>query len=319
MNFRALNLSLAGLLVLVAGCASNSPAPLVNRAPVTQVEKPAVVEVKPGYYMVKKGDTLYGIALDHGQDHKEIAAWNQLDNPNLILVGQILRVAPPGAEPQAADNSVAVTSAVAPPTQIESKPVDPHTPAALVATPAADMLKHEPKGGVQPYSDEAWAKIQNPAPIVAAALPAPAIAPTPATVKPLEQAAKLPVVAAATDIDWAWPSKNKVTETFSDGSNKGLDFDGSTGEPVMAAAAGKVTLVTNSLRGYGNLIVVKHNTTFLSVYAHNSKMLVSEGQTVTKGQKIAEIGESDADHPKLHFEIRREGKPVDPGKYLPSR
>jgi lipoprotein NlpD len=319
MNFRALNLSLAGLLVLlIAGCASNSPAPLVNRAPVTQVEKPAVVEVKPGYYMVKKGDTLYGIALDHGQDHKEIAAWNQLDNPNLIKIGQILRVAPPGETPPAADNGVAVTSAVVPPTQIESRPVEQHpvtaATAAVAPIAAADGLKREPKGGVQPYSDEAWAKIQNPAP-VAAAVPVAVPAAPEKPADPVKPAA----VASATDIDWAWPSRNKVTENFSDGSNKGLDFDGNAGEPVMAAAAGKVTLVTNSLRGYGNLIVVKHNTTFLSVYAHNSKMLVSEGQSVTKGQKIAEIGNTDADHPKLHFEIRREGKPVDPGKYLPSR
>ena len=114
-------------------------------------------------------------------------------------------------------------------------------------------------------------------------------------------------------------SANKPTTLFSEGSNKGIKFDGAVGDPVLAAASGKVTLVTNSLRGYGNLIVVKHNTMWLSVYAHNSKMLVTEGQAVTKGQKIAEIGSSDSDRPNLHFEIRREGKPVDPAKYLPQR
>ena len=306
MNHRAIFL-LTGWMVLLAGCASSGPAPVIDRAPpqvieqATPVEHAAPIEVKPGYYLVKKGDTLHGIALEHGQDYKDIAAWNNLDNPNLIRIDQVLRVIPPEGEA-----AVAETRTVAPPVQIESRPVE--------GKPVvADTLKREPRGGTQPYTDEAWAQMQKPAQVAAAAVPA-ATATPPG--KPAELAAK-PVVAA--DIDWAWPSGNKVTTPFSEASNKGLDFNGTLGDPVLAAASGKVTLVTNSLRGYGNLIVIKHNATYLSVYAHNSKMLVAEGQTISKGQKVAEIGSSDSDHPNLHFEIRREGKPIDPAKYLPQR
>ncbi len=125
-------------------------------------------------------------------------------------------------------------------------------------------------------------------------------------------------------MDWTWPTGGKVLTQFVDGgagkeSNKGIDIAGRAGEPVQAAAAGKVVYAGSGLRGYGNLVIVRHNATYLSAYAHNSKILVKEGQTVTRGQKIAEIGSSDADQPKLHFEIRFQGKPVDPLKYLPER
>ncbi len=310
MSFHVLNLLLTGLLVLLAGCAGTSPAPVRERASPSLIERSAASVVPPGHYLVKKGDTLYGIALDNGQDHKDIAAWNQLDNPNLIKVGQVLRVVPPEGE----TSEVATTSPVAPPDQIESRtPGQQPVPQAVVA---ADGVKREPIGRVLPYSDAAWAQTKHPMQIVAAPAAAqPAASPA---VPPIEP--KPAVVAVAEgDPNWAWPSTNKVSETFSEGSNKGLNFSGKIGEPVLAAAAGKVTLVTNSLRGYGNLIVIKHNTQYLSVYAHNSKMLVSEGQSIARGQKIAEIGSSDTDQPKLHFEIRREGKPVDPSKYLPPR
>ncbi len=295
------NLSLDGLalslIFLMTGCASTTPAPLVDRSPAQDVEKSAVVEVKPGYYMVRKGDTLRSIALDHGQDYRDISTWNNLENPNLIKVGQLLRVIPPEGE------AVAETRAIAPPTQIETRPTDGR-PSTTV-----DILKREPKGGTQLYSNESWAQTQKSTAATAAPIQA----------KPTEQGQPAAKATVASDIDWAWPSSSKVTTPFSDGGSKGLDFDGKLGDPVLAAAAGKVTLVTNSLRGYGNLIVVKHNASYLSVYAHNSKMLVAEGQTVTRGQKIAELGSTDTDRPNLHFEIRREGKPVDPAKFLPQR
>jgi lipoprotein NlpD len=320
---------------VLAGCANNSPAPVSNRSP-TGLEKPAAVEVKPGYYMVKKGDTLYSLALDHGQDHKDIVAWNNIDNPNLIRIGQILRVAPPegAAASSTANSAIVETRPVAPPIEIESRPVDGKPVVAVAAAGATNTLKREPKGGIQPYSDDAWAQIQKPASAPAAATvtqstttlpPAAAVPATTASTVPSPSKSAEPTVkpstaaVAATDINWAWPTNNKVTTPFSEGSNKGLDFNGASGDPVLAAASGKVTLVTNSLRGYGNLIVVKHNATYLSVYAHNSKMLVTEGQAVSKGQKIAEIGSTDSDRPNLHFEIRREGKPIDPAKYLPQR
>lgn len=122
------------------------------------------------------------------------------------------------------------------------------------------------------------------------------------------------------DIAWIWPTKStSVLAGFDDVKNKGLDIAGNAGDPVLAAADGRVVYVGAGLRGYGNLIILKHNNTYLTAYAHNQALLVKEDQTVQKGQKIAEMGNSDADRVKLHFEVRRQGKPVDPAKYLPAR
>jgi len=302
---------LGALIALLAGCASHAPAPVEQRdsgSPVTSgklvvATVAGVGEVRPGFYMVKKGDTLYSISLDQGQNYRDIAAWNNLDDPNKIQVGQQLRVSPPeGATP------VAVTKPIAGPAPVEAR---------SLGAPSAntDALKKEPKGGKQPYSEQAWAQAQKPesAPAPVAEKPAEKPADKPAPV------AVAPVAVGDDAVDWTWPATGKVSAGFVEGSNKGVDIPGKAGDPVHAAAAGKVTLVSNALRGYGNLVVIKHNTSYLSVYAHNSKIVVKEGQSVTKGQKIAEVGSSDTDAPKLHFEIRRQGKPVDPAKYLPAR
>lgn len=312
--------------VLIAGCASNVPAPVSERGQPRAIEKGAAsVVLKPGEYMVKKGDTLRSIALEHGQDYKELAAWNNIENPNVIQVGQVLRVAPPAGQPANATSPMpdgVEMRPIAPPAQVESISAGSTPPAA--ATVASGGTKREPKGGTQQYSDDAWTQVQK----GMAAAPVQPTAAATTTPTPLASATSAhgdgtskPAAAASasTDIEWQWPTTNAAIATFSESTNKGIDFGGKVGDPVYAAASGKVTLVTNSLRGYGNLIVVKHNASYLSVYAHNSKMLVSEGQTVTKGQKIAEIGNTDTDRPKLHFEIRREGKPVDPEKFLPQR
>jgi lipoprotein NlpD len=121
------------------------------------------------------------------------------------------------------------------------------------------------------------------------------------------------------DINWIWPANGAVLAGFDDVKNKGLDIGGAVGDPVLAAADGRVVYVGAGLRGYGNLIILKHDNVFLTAYAHNRTLLVKEDQTVLKGQKIAEMGNSDADRVKLHFEVRRQGKPVDPAKYLPVR
>jgi lipoprotein NlpD len=124
---------------------------------------------------------------------------------------------------------------------------------------------------------------------------------------------------AGDEVDWMWPASGKLMATYSEAGNKGVDIAGKVGDPVVAAAGGVVSYAGAGLRGYGNLVVLRHNANLLSVYAHNSKLLVKEKDTVTKGQKIAEIGSSDADSPRLHFEIRRQGKPADPQKFLPPR
>ena len=238
---------------------------------------------KPGYYMVKPGDTLIRISLDNGQNWRDVARWNGLDNPNVIEVGQVLRVVAPAADP----NGVVVRP-VTTPGRVDSKPLEGIKPAALPASAAAS------------------AAASAPAAPVAATPPAP------------------PVPAAAPrdgddDIVWAWPAAGPVAAGFDEVKSKGLAITGRTGDPVLAAADGRVVYAGSGLRGYGNLVIVKHNATFLTAYAHNQTLLVKEDQAVRRGQKIAEMGSSDSDRVQLHFEIRRQGKPVDPAKLLPAR
>ncbi len=153
------------------------------------------------------------------------------------------------------------------------------------------------------------------APVVAGAVPPPVAAPS----KPLAAASPASTPANDEELAWAWPASGSVLRGFDDPHNKGLDIGGTVGTPVLAAMDGRVVYVGSAVRGYGNLIIIKHNNTFLSAYAHNQALLVKEDQNVHKGQKIAEMGSTDADRVKLHFEIRRLGKPVDPAKYLPTR
>jgi lipoprotein NlpD len=261
--------------------------------------KPAAVSSKD-FYTVKKGDTLYSIALDNGQDYRDIASWNSLENPNRILVGQQLRVTPPDAQAGGVAVAKPIGSGV-----VESRSLD-----GAPAAPAGDAVKREPKAGKEPYTEQAWAKSQNTT--VAAA---PAAAPA----KPVEPVKSEPAPAASDEPNWGWPASGKAVAGFNEATNKGVDIAGKLGDPVVAAADGKVVYSGSGLRGYGKLVIIKHDATFLSAYAHNNNILVKEGQTVTKGQRIAEMGNTDTDQVKLHFEIRRQGKPVDPVQYLPKR
>ena len=277
----------SGVLVtglVLSGCGSTS----LNRAPVEDrgtAPKPATVVTdttavapvklppgsenagKVGYYTVKPKDTLIAIGLETGQSHKDIARWNNLENPNKIEIGQVLRVAPPVIE-----NTTAVTM--------------PVTSGTVVATTVAPG-----------------------APAKAASAPA---APSTTT-------------AAATgpdDLGWIWPSDGAVIAGFDEGKTKGIDIGGASGDPVLAAADGRVIWAAageGTMRHYGNLIIVQHNKTYLTAYANNSTLLVREDQRIKKGQKIAEMGNTGTDRVKLHFELRRMGIAVDPTKYLPAR
>jgi len=292
--------------LMVAGCASHTPAPVIERTPGAEAAPGTRAAVRvpvggddKGLYTVKRGDTLYSIALEHGQDYRDVAAWNNIDNPSRIQVGRQLRVTPAEGESPVAVVKPIVTSA-----PVEAKP----------ATINSETFKREPKGGKLPWSEQALARLREPLPVASPAIAKPAD-------KPADKPA--PAEAAADDaVDWAWPASGKTLESFNDSgaaANKGVDIAGTVGDPVTAAAAGKVVYVGGGLRGYGNLVIVRHNATYLSAYGHNSKILVKEGQAVSRGQKIAEIGSSDTDQPKLHFEIRRQGKPIDPLKHLPAR
>lgn len=287
-------------LALVAGCATHAPAPVEVRGGAS-ADRPAATAStggeRAGYYVVKKGDTLYSIALDHGQDYRDVAAWNAIENPNLIKIGQSLRVIPPEGAP------VAVAKPVS-----SSGSVEVRTTASGSSSANTDTLKREPKGGRQAWSEEALAKARQGEPV---RVVGDKVAERPAD-KPIDKPATVDPV------DWIWPAGGKLISGFADGG-KGIDIAGKAGEPVLAAAAGVVSYAGSGLRGYGNLIVLRHSADLLSVYAHNSRLLVKEKESVARGQKIAEIGSTDAESPRLHFEIRRQGKPADPLKYLPSR
>ena len=301
--------------LLLAGCFSQPPVAAVDRSSTAQ-SRSAPQPTGPGYYTVKRGDTLYRIAQEHGVDYRDVAAWNGLANPSAIKEGQSLRVAPP-AQPETSGAVVANPVAIG--GGIESRPLDqPSASTAVQAAPppavAADngKLKREPRVGKEPYSDEAYARF-NPSAAPAGNAPA-ASATRPEATPP---AAATP--ASPDDVPWHWPAPGKVIGVYSESGNKGLDLVGKAGDPVLAAADGRVVYAGSGLRGYGNLIILKHNNTYLTAYAHNQILLVKEDQNVRAGQKIAEMGSSDADRVKLHFEVRRQGKPVDPLKYLPSR
>jgi len=297
---------LAVLLVVMGGCSSTSrQAPVTDR--MTSGKKIAGTDWRPQMHNVKRGDTLYGIALEYGFDYKELAEWNGIGAPYVIRVGQQLRLAPAQADAAA----VTPLKSVAP--VVESMPASEGS----AQSQPGSLLKTHPKAGKIPYSAEAEA-----APPVVALKPETAVPKSPpvADEKPRIPEDKKTAPSAGADdedLEWAWPAKGKVIATFNEASNlKGVDISGKMGQPVFASAPGKVVYSGSGLRGYGKLVIIKHNKTYLSAYAHNSQILVKEGQSVVKGQRIAEMGDSDTDQVKLHFEIRRLGKPVDPLKHL---
>jgi lipoprotein NlpD len=282
--------SMAVALLMLAGCATrstqapvedrgNTPAPTESTAQAAPPKPLPGIENagKPGYYSVKSGDTLIRISLESGQNWRDLVKWNNLDNPNLIEVGQVLRVVSPGVDASTVATKPVASTKVEP-RSLDNKPVPP----ATVASGAA---------------------------------PASAPAATPA-VAPM---AAPPAKEGEDDIPWAWPAAGAVVAPFDDTRHKGISVGGKAGDPVLAAADGRVVYAGSGLRGYGNLVIIKHNATYLTAYAHNQTLLVKEDQNVRRGQKIAEMGSTEADRVELHFEIRRQGRPIDPVKLLPAR
>jgi lipoprotein NlpD len=290
------SLAAVAMVVILAGCASSkNRAPVEDRAvtaprsaatepaiastPATTAETPKVLPGaenagKPGYYTVKPGETLLRIGLETGQNWKDLVAWNNLQNPNIIEVGQVLRVVPPGVEPAPLGTRPVSSS------KVETRPLDAKPAAAAGSAAGSDSA---PQAAVSP----------------------PATPPAPRE--------------GDEDVNWLWPASGPVVSGFDDSKSKGLAIVGKAGDPVVAAADGRVVYAGSGLRGYGNLIILKHNNTYLTAYAHNQTLLVKEDQAVRRGQRIAEMGSSDADRVQLHFEIRKQGKPIDPAKLLPPR
>lgn len=303
------------LLTFIAGCANNPPAPVVNRSPqegkstASTNTKPAGNDWRPNSYTVKRGDTLYSIGLNHGYDYREIAAANNIYEPFTINIGQKISFASLSNRDQISENNPATYESeegvIISPVDIDAGVAS--TTTESVVTPVLAM----PKAVREPYSIEA---LNRKSPISQPTKP------TTVTTLPTTPKTKEPVKTASTVTSksgWSWPTQGKVVARFNESTNKGLDIAGKKGQAINASATGKVIYAGSDLRGYGKLVIIKHNKTFLSVYGHNSKILVKEGQAVKAGQKIAEMGDSDTNRVKLHFEIRERGKSVDPTKHLP--
>jgi len=281
------------LLFALVGCASSgSPT-----RPVIQEQSTALRAPESLYRTVVPGDTLYSIAWESGQDYRELARWNRILAPYTIKPGQQIRVVPPEAK-----TGPATVRPV----------IETRSPAAKEAAvqPGRDQPRttHKPStaSNVKPAAKNSRAKqTQKP----------PATKARPVTARVTERSQNRSVATGR----WTWPTDGKVVNRYSESDLKGLDITGSRGEPVRAAADGRVVYQGSGLRGYGQLIIIKHNDEFLSAYAHNDRIHVKEGEAVKRGQKIADMGSTGTDRVKLHFEIRRHGAPVDPMKYLPRR
>lgn len=293
-----LNRILALLLtsVVLAGCASEG-----QRAPVydlAEAQKNAAKvnkshrekDWRPKSYIVQKGDTLYSIAFNYGFDYHDLAELNGIKDPRVISIGQEIRLFPERSMAGASDSS------------------------KVVSRPIELQIKEQPKLVKYAYSEAAMeqiVKVQEPSKTNTAPI-------AKGDSNSAEDTGDATEDVDETVLEWGMPAQGKLIAQFSEAANrKGIDIAGKLGQPVLASAAGKVVYSGSGLRGYGKLIIIKHNNTFLSAYAHNDKVLVKEGQSVTRGQKIAAMGKTDTNRVKLHFEVRRLGKPVDPAKYLP--
>lgn len=292
-----MKLIIVGLAMVLAGCASNGQrAPVVERGATSKTQVAKVVpestkDWRPRVHVVQKGDTLYAIAFNYGLDARELAEQNNIQDPNLIQVGQQINLFPSQSK-------------------TDARPV-------MIKDVARDTVKDQPRLVKYAYSDAAVAKAQSEG---AKSDAKPEVKPDAKTdvkadVKP---DSRVDPAAAEDAIEWSMPAQGKLIAGFSEAENrKGIDIAGKLGQPIFASAPGKVVYSGSGLRGYGKLLIIKHNKTYLSAYAHNDQLLVKEGETVTRGQKIAEMGSTDSDQVKLHFEVRRLGKPVDPAGYLP--
>lgn len=327
------------LILAVAACSANPPAPVIDRmgsstsksttnkpsAPSKQIKQKTdakSADWRPDNYTVKKGDTLISIGLEYGYDYKEIAQTNDLSAPYNIKVGQTLKLKQTKDKLPAPENKLVQENSDGVSTYAFNSDSSVSATTTNSASPVATVLNN-PKATREPYSDAALNKATSvglPS-IDKAASNNAATKNAPTTLT--DNVAKAPTdlksdnkVESTDDINWAWPTKGKISTPFNESSNKGVDIAGSAGQAINAAASGKVIYSGSDLRGYGKLVIIKHNANYLSVYAHNSNLLVKEGQQVATGQKIAEMGSSDSDKVKLHFEIRKLGKSVDPSKYL---
>ena len=280
--------------------------------------------VPGGAYVVAKGDTLYSIAFRNGVDFRDLAQWNNVAAPYTIWPGQTLKLAPPAAghvssATSSTSNVPTPTAATAPKVAaIAAAPVfEPVTPATPAASASAATATTHGGGGATSSTPLASAmSTTTVVPVAGTPTPAPSTAaPPPAPVPAAVGASR-----AVSGLTWRWPADGSVIKRFSSGDAiPGIEIAGKSGDPVRAAADGVVVYSGNGLVGYGELVIIKHNDSFLSAYGHNRKRLVKEGQRVSAGQQVAEMGSTGTTRNELQFQIRKDGNPVDPMSYLPAR
>jgi lipoprotein NlpD len=287
------------MALLITGCSTV----VVQPPPSGAAVKPVQASNAIGTYTVVKGDTLYSIAFRNGTDFRDLAKLNGIAAPYTIWPGQVLQLSSHGPGPVHAPPTVIVAKAPPPPpppsTTPAFQPVAPVMPVATSAHPSSAV----PVAGASSAPPPATAAV-NPVPVAAAVTPIVASGGT----------------RTAGGVKWRWPASGSVVGRFqSSAAIPGIDIAGKEGDPVVAAADGVVVYSGNGLVGYGELVIIKHNDSFLSAYGHNRKRLVTEGQQVKSGQQIAEMGSSSSSRDELEFQIRKDGSPVDPLEYLPSR
>jgi lipoprotein NlpD len=267
--------------VLLTGCSYGGMAPVesASRSPARKSSVP------PAAHVVKRGDTLYSIAWRYRFDYRRLASWNAIREPYTIYPGQKLRLSQP---PRTAATRTTPKSSGT----VARKPLPPPGSAKSKSTQASGSPA---KSASKSSKGKKTASAGSPR----------------KAKKEVARAGNAPVKR------WYWPAKGKVVTPFSRSGGKGIDIAGKFGQSIVAASNGKVVYSGSGLIGYGQLIIVKHNKRYLSAYAHNNKILVKEGDTVRGGQRIAEMGRSGSNRAMLHFEIRRDGKPIDPIRYLP--
>ncbi|MDT8363308.1 MAG: peptidoglycan DD-metalloendopeptidase family protein [Nitrosomonas sp.] len=318
INFEVLNpmkVIFLLIVVLLSACAS-TPYPVVDR----QAGRDGSVILPSGarelngrrFHVVQHGDTLYGIARRYGLDVHQLKQANRITDPGQLRIGQeiLLSLSTRQGSPveEAAENEPRIYAIPYPDDQV----FNTVTPGPVHASSAT--LKTEPRGVMLPYSDAARDQLSTSSregsSYEKVAVSSPGISDK-TTGKPVSSR-------SIGGIDWTWPTEGRVKDAFS-GKSRGVGIAGSVNQPVHASASGTVVYSGNGLRGYGNLVIIKHDDTYLSAYGHNSRVLVNEGDRVVRGQKIAEMGHTDSGATKLHFEIRKQGKPVNPLEFLPAR
>ena len=295
--------------------------PNTNAPDYSQIEKGSY---KGNTYKVNKGDTMFLIAYLAGIDVKELAALNNMTEPYSLSLGQTLKISNCGTK--TVTTTVPVKQPAAATATTTAAPTTPAEPAVTYTSGANGTQMGSDGTIIGPIKSGAGVANGAPAMVPVATTPVtPATTPSVPTT-PVENTNSTPINAnvvapIASNVAWQWPTSGNIIQGFSntDGGNKGIDISGSRGQAVKAAASGRVVYAGNALRGYGNLIIIKHNDDFLSAYAHNDKILVADQQEVKAGQEIAKMGSSGTNTVKLHFEIRYKGKSVDPVRYLPRR